>query len=144
MDVVRVDDGTREAWDEYVLGHPVASFYHQYRWRDVVEKPYRLRTHYLAARDGERLCGVLPLAEVRSLSGSSALVSLPYSNYGGIIADSGEAEHVLLEAAVELLKERGLTHLELKQEQRCDDERLQEDLNFHALGLQIDGDAIKV
>jgi FemAB-related protein (PEP-CTERM system-associated) len=140
MNIESISDSEGNAWDEYVFSSPKASFYHQYLWRRVIEEPYGLRTHYLTAKENGRIHGVLPLAEVRSVSGTRSLVSLPYSNYAGVISDSREAEHALIEEARKLLEERHLSHLELKQEVACDDDRLEENLGYHALGLPLVAD----
>ena len=76
-----------EAWDSYVRAHEGASVYHLAAWRDVIESVFGRDTHYLAAeRDGE-LCGVLPMVRLKSRAFGDFLVSMPYVNYGGVLAD---------------------------------------------------------
>ncbi len=60
-------------------------------------------------------CGVLPLVEMRSALFGRFLVSLPFVNYGGILADTPECEAALAAAAVELAAATKAHHVELRQ-----------------------------
>jgi FemAB-related protein (PEP-CTERM system-associated) len=60
--------------------------------------------------------GLLGLAYVKSLLFGRFLVSLPYVNYGGVLADDDEAAGRLIERAVQLADELGVRFLELRQE----------------------------
>ena len=55
--------------------------------REIIESVFRHRTHYLVARRNGEVCGVLPLAEIRSRLFGHSLVSLPFAVYGGPAAD---------------------------------------------------------
>lgn len=48
------------------------------------------------------------------------LVSQPYLNTGGVLADSEDAEAMLIEAAVQLAEKLDVRHLELRHEKRID------------------------
>ena len=80
------DDIAANEWNEFVHQHPQATGYHLWEWRDVFQSALGHPTHYLAAREGGRVTGVLPLTEVRSRLFGRALSSLPYVNYGGVLA----------------------------------------------------------
>jgi FemAB-related protein (PEP-CTERM system-associated) len=80
-----------------------------------VEGTYNLRAHYLMARRGSELEGILPLFEVRGLVGGRALVSVPYGVYGGICATSDEATGALVGAARDLGTRVGAAYVELRQ-----------------------------
>jgi serine/alanine adding enzyme len=104
----------REAWDTYVFSRPEATNYHQFGWRDVVTRAFGHQPIYLAASDGSRLTGVLPLVEFRSWLFGTFAVSLPFVNYGGVVADHPEAARALLSRAEALRVERGWRHVELR------------------------------
>lgn len=106
--------GNATEWDAYVASLPAATNYHQYAWRRVVEKAFGHDTHFLAVREEGRMCGVLPLVHMKSRLFGSFLVSLPFFNYGGVLADSPEAEESLLKKAEDLRKETGAAHVELR------------------------------
>lgn len=101
-------------WDAYVNAHASAVCYHLHAWRGVFERAFGHTTHYLATRRGDALAGVLPLVEMRSRIFGRLLVSLPFVNYGGVLADDGDAERFLFERASELAASRGLDHVELR------------------------------
>ncbi|ABL00075.1 FemAB family XrtA/PEP-CTERM system-associated protein [Pelobacter propionicus] len=112
---VETIDGSHVGWDNYVTSHPEATNYHQSPWRRVVERSFGHRTHYLAATDDAgRIRGVLPLVHMDSRLFGSFLVSLPFFNYGGLLADSSEATRCLLRKAGELRAELNAGHVELR------------------------------
>jgi FemAB-related protein (PEP-CTERM system-associated) len=69
-----------------------------------------------AVRDGQTQ-GLLFLALVRSVWFGRYLVSLPYLNYGGVIAENDEVMRCLMDQAVVLAKQLKVRHLELRHEQ---------------------------
>jgi FemAB-related protein (PEP-CTERM system-associated) len=102
------------AWDEFVFARPGATFFHRSGWQRVLEQVFGHRTHYLFASDNNRVRGVLPLAHVKSLLFGSALTSLPFAVYGGVVADD-DATAAALEAEAERIAQRlGVQHLELR------------------------------
>jgi len=80
-------DIDQAAWDAYINTHPEATRYHLWAWRGVFERAFRHETIYLAARRDTCIVGVLPLVSFRSLLFGRFLVSLPFVNYGGVLAD---------------------------------------------------------
>jgi hypothetical protein len=79
-------------WETYVAAHPDASGYHQWCWRGVFERVFGHEAIYLAARRRKTgaVAGVLPLVSFKSLLFGRFLVSLPFVNYGGVLADDDE------------------------------------------------------
>ncbi|MGH7633361.1 MAG: FemAB family XrtA/PEP-CTERM system-associated protein, partial [Gemmatimonadaceae bacterium] len=105
-------------WEAFVERCPAATFFHRIGWRDILENVFHHRCHYLIAERGGAVCGVLPLAEVRSRLFGHALVSLPFCVYGGPVAEDARAESVLIDASVELAKSLRVEHLELRNRQQ--------------------------
>jgi FemAB-related protein (PEP-CTERM system-associated) len=101
-------------WDAFVHRCGAATFFHLAGWRDVLENVFRHRCHYLIAERGASVCGVLPLAEVRSRLFGHALVSLPFAVYGGPAAADDVAENALIDTASELAASLGVEYLELR------------------------------
>ena len=114
MQVRTLEDVGAAAWDEYVGAHPQATFFHRSGWREVLQQGVGLRTHFLCAVREGRICGLLPLAEVRSALFGSSIVSLPFCVYGGIVASDDGAAAALDEAAQTLARERRVGHLEYR------------------------------
>ena len=101
-------------WNRFVASHPEATGYHRAEWRAVFESGLGHRCHYLAVQSGAAVQGVLPLVEVRSPLFGRALSSLPYVNYGGILASTPRAAEALLSAANELAGKRRLQFVVLR------------------------------
>jgi FemAB-related protein (PEP-CTERM system-associated) len=64
------------------------------------------------------VCGVLPLAEVKSLLFGHALVSTPFCVYGGIVATDAATHAALEAAACALARQLGVDHVEMRNRQR--------------------------
>jgi FemAB-related protein (PEP-CTERM system-associated) len=105
-------------WDAFVAARPDASLYHTSAWRHVFERAFGLSTVYLAALQGGDIVGVLPLVFFRSRLFGRFAVSLPFVNYGGIVATSPAAARALLAAAIDETRRRGAVHLELRHDRR--------------------------
>lgn len=111
-------EGEVLAWDSYVLNSQLSAGYHQSGWRRVIEEAFGHRTYYLAVRgqDGN-IEGVVPLTLLASRGFGRFLVSVPFVNYGGMIANSPEAYRVLETHAIEQAKELNADHIELRHQQ---------------------------
>jgi FemAB-related protein (PEP-CTERM system-associated) len=107
-------------WDQYVLGRQNASGYHLSAWRRVIQEAFGHPTIYLMAKDEQgAIRGVLPLALLSSVIFGTFLVSLPFVNYGGLIADNDEAMTRLKEAAMRQAQLVKAAHIELRQQESC-------------------------
>ena len=109
------------AWESYVLSSHLASAYHQCGWRRVIEEAFGHPTYYLLVRgrDGAPQ-GVLPLVFLASRGFGRFLVSLPFLNYGGVVASSSEAYRLLEAHAVEQARELNADHIELRHQALMD------------------------
>jgi FemAB-related protein (PEP-CTERM system-associated) len=85
-------------------------------WLPVLERGLRQEVYCLEAVENGQTCGTLSLAYVRSLLFGRFLVSLPYVNYGGAVADDPAAAAALIGRAVELADELKVRYLELRHE----------------------------
>jgi hypothetical protein len=113
ISVAGADLGDR--WDRYVEAHDASSLCHLYAWRAIVEKSYRLQATFLVAEGGcDRIEGVLPLVKVPGLGGSPSLVSMPFLDQGGILADSPAVAASLLKAALKLMADTRARSLDLR------------------------------
>jgi FemAB-related protein (PEP-CTERM system-associated) len=107
-------DVTESEWDRFVARHPHASMYHVWRWRQVFERAFGHETLYLAARDHGSIVAVLPLVIFTSRIFGRFAVSLPFVNYGGVLARDHASAVFLLQRASALADERRLAHVELR------------------------------
>lgn len=75
-------------------------------------KPYCLE-----ASAGGQIRGILPLVHMRSVLFGRFLVSLPYLNYGGVLADDEAVAQQLLHRAAALADELRVRYLEVRHQQ---------------------------
>lgn len=108
MDIRLASATDKNAWDAYVLQHPNGLAYQLFAWRLAVKKAYGYEAHYLMAEKNHRICGVLPLVDFRIPFVGSTLISLPYCDAGGVLADSDDIEQQLLAAVLDLTKKTGM------------------------------------
>ena len=112
------DAATAAAWDAFVLACPQATFFHRAGWQRILREVFRHDTHYLLARHGDRITGVLPLAHVKSWLFGSALSSLPFAVYGVVAAADEASAQALEQAAMALAQRLRVPHLELRHRER--------------------------
>lgn len=106
------------AWDTYVLNSPLTSGYHLSGWRRVIEEAFGHRTYYLIAQDEHgAVQGIVPLVLLASRVFGRFLVSLPFVNYGGLVATSPSAYRALEEGAIEKARVLDAAHIELRHDQ---------------------------
>ncbi len=109
------DAEQRREWDGYVDSRPDASGYHRSVWLEVLRAAFGHAVFPLACRAaGGGLSGVLPLMLVSSRLFGRFLVSLPFVNDGGALADDAESAEVLLAEAGRLMDLHGARSVELR------------------------------
>jgi FemAB-related protein (PEP-CTERM system-associated) len=112
MNVTSWKDGA--SWDAFVHLHTGAVNYHHWHWQDVIRETYGHEPVYLAATDGDKIAGVLPLFFIRSRLFSNSLVSVPFFTYGGILCDTRAAGEALVTEAEQVAKQLGARYIELR------------------------------
>ena len=112
---VTVSDHVSEAqWDAYVGKHPDGTIDHAWRWQEIFRSVFGHSSRYLAAsRDGE-VVGVLPLVMFRSRLFGRFITSVPFLNYGGVLADDADVRDALIAHARDIAREFGASHVELR------------------------------
>ncbi len=121
MNIRLYGEKDRKQWDRYVMGSGDSTCYHLAVWKDIVEKTFGQRTFYILAEDnGHDIKGILPLVRLKSFFFGNFMVSLPYFNYGGICADHDEVRGQLFQKAVQIARQEGATHIELRHTRHID------------------------
>ena len=112
------EDVTGREWDEFVLSYPGSSVDHLWSWRQIVQDVFKHQPAYLAARRGTDVVGVLPLIRFQSRLFGRFVVSLPFLNYGGVLASDPLVIKALVDHARELALRFGASHIELRHHER--------------------------
>ena len=137
--VTRGMDGP--AWERFLADQPGARLYHHPRWIGLTEEHFRHRAFHLQAEVDGRLEGVLGLIRMRSRLFGDFLISLPFVNYGGVVAASDDARRLLCTEAARLAQELDVSHLELRDTVPVPDGDWPERTDKVAMVLDLDGDA---
>lgn len=105
-----------KSWDRFVEQHPAATVAHLAAWGRIVRDVYGHESVYLIAEDEGEVVGVLPLVYLRSRLFGRRLVSMPFLDYGGVLALPGHgAERALVDEGVRVARERSAQTLGLRQ-----------------------------
>ncbi|MGL4553451.1 MAG: FemAB family XrtA/PEP-CTERM system-associated protein [Gemmataceae bacterium] len=95
------------------------------RWLTILQNGLGHDVYALEVVEGDRTRGFLPLAYVTSFLFGRYLVSLPYLNTNGVMADGDHAARLLIDEAVRLADDLRVRHLELRHESAADHPALQ-------------------
>lgn len=103
------------AWDGYIDDHPAGVFYHLSGWKNVIQKTYGHPAFYLLAEktNGE-IAGILPLVHLKHMLFGNSLISIPFFDMAGLVADNESVRQLLIEKAVVLAKKVETPVIELR------------------------------
>ena len=124
---IRVElTSTPETWQSYLNEKGDAGFYQQAAWLRVLQNGLGHQPVCLQATSGSELVGVLPMAFVKTPLFGRFLVSLPYLNSSGIVAETPEAASALVDRAINFAEQLDVRYLELRHETATDHPKLTE------------------
>jgi len=109
-------------WYQYVENHLHATLYHLSIWKNIIEKTYGHKTYYLIAEQqpsnpNNPVVGILPLVHMKHPFFGNNLISIPFWDYGGVLADDKQTEKALLCEAMKLGKNLKVGYIELRHTQ---------------------------
>lgn len=114
VSVEKLEIGDEDRWDAFVARQPDARIYHLSQWRQLIRSVFGHESIYLCATRGKEVVGALPLVRLKSRLFGDYMVSMPYFNYGGAIADDQATSLLLVEAASEQARKLGCSHVEFR------------------------------
>jgi FemAB-related protein (PEP-CTERM system-associated) len=112
------DAAAAARWDAFVMKSPAATFFHRAGWQRIIERVFKHPTYFIYVERDGCITGLLPLAHVKSLLFGNALVSLPFTVYGGVAAENAESAAALEAEAQSIAARLGVDHLELRNSER--------------------------
>ncbi len=115
LKVKQLSESDEKRWDNFVINNNESTFYHQFRWKNVISEIYGHKPVYLLCENefGD-LNGVLPLFLIKDLFQRRRLVSIPFAPYGGTCTETKEAKAMILDEAINIGKKLGVDILELR------------------------------
>jgi FemAB-related protein (PEP-CTERM system-associated) len=116
MQVIEAGPELQTSWDDFVERHSQSTMYHLFGWKQVLEKTFGFKSHYLAALDEDNLVvGILPLFLMNDIFGRRYLISNPFANFAGVCSSDPVARKELLVFAFEIAKRESAQYVELRQ-----------------------------
>lgn len=102
-------------WNDFVYTSSTANIFHLFEWKKILEESYKIKTHYLTAKINHEIVGILPSAEIKNLSGKTTIISLPFTNYAGLLIKQGHSEKKLADLFLEYYKKNNFLVFENRQ-----------------------------
>lgn len=113
LNIQKLTQDLESKWDEYALQRS-ASIYHHTRWIPLIKKVFGHDSHHILALEKGLVVGILPMVQLKSLLFGNFIVSMPYFNYGGAIANDKLIENKMMQHAIEIASELGVEHIEFR------------------------------
>lgn len=103
-------------WDKYVYSKKDGNLYLISSWKKIIEKTYGHKTYYLIAIDtgNKKIVGILPLVHLKHFIFGNSLISIPYFDMGGVLADSYDIEAQIIAEAVKIGRALKVDLIELR------------------------------
>jgi len=125
-----------DEWLEYVFNHPQGTLYHLPLWQVILKRSFNHNPQYIFALDEKnRIRGILPLFQLKSIFTGNRLISLPFSS-AGPVADSRGIETGLIDVAKELSDKLKCRYLEVRMDREVD-LKLASNSYFHTYILEL-------
>ncbi|MBB1078076.1 FemAB family PEP-CTERM system-associated protein [Rhodoferax sp. 4810] len=138
--ILNLTDSDHARWDAYVMQQPAATFFHRAGWQTVLTQSFNHPTYFLYAELNGAICGILPLAHIRSHLFGNSLISTPFCVYGGAIADNESIATQLEQSACQLAERLKVDYLELRHSQRRHPDWLCKDQLYVTFRKRIESD----
>jgi len=106
MNVRVAEEADRGNWDRYVLNHDSGTAYQLFGWGEAIRRGYGFIALNLLAESGGRICGVFPAINFRLPVFGEKILSLPYCDAGGVLADDVSVAKMLLDEVLSVAEKR--------------------------------------
>ncbi len=112
--IVKLSD-EYQRWNDYVASHPAGCIHHRAEWAQLLQQSYGHESHCFIALDSDNnIVGLLPLARLKSRLFGDLLVSMPFFQRAGAIADHPLIEDKLIAAANQCAQDLGSDRVEYR------------------------------
>lgn len=115
LNICQLTDSEIDEWNQYVNAAQDATFFHLAEWRKIFQQVLGHKPYYLIAKSNTKIVGVFPLVHVKSRLFGSALISVPFSVYGGVLANDAQINAALTQHAVELGQQLNVDYVEVRE-----------------------------
>ncbi len=114
LNIKITDSSDKQNWDNYTLSHPSGTIFHLTAWKNTIEKTFNHKSTYLIAESQNKIYGIFPIFEIKSLVFGHSFISIPFAEIGGPLTDSPEIEQALIKKASKITKSQNAQYLEIR------------------------------
>jgi len=114
IEIKKAQDLDEQRWDDYVLNHPYGTVFHLTAWKNVIEKSFGHRSYYLICENQDKICGIFPMFEIKSMLFGHYFVSVPFAEIGGALGNTRQIETALVRHGSAMAEARNVQYLELR------------------------------
>lgn len=101
-------------WDEKLIAFPDATPFHTSAWARVITETYGFGPHYICSIEGDRLCAVLPMMDVRTWATRPRGISLPFTDGCPLLVSNPADADILVAAARDHARKLRWRYLEFR------------------------------
>ena len=101
-------------WDDLLLPSEQATFFHTSAWARVLSESYGYKPLYFRIIEGGKLTGLVPVMEIDSFLTGKRSVSLPFTDFCPVLADSEFAFQSLLDTVRKHGRKSGWKSIEFR------------------------------
>ena len=114
VQVVEAAAGDKAAWETYIESRDDTTFVDSWRWREVLERSYRLPCYWYLAKRNDAFTGALALTLTRHPLLGTYLATAPFANQGGFYFDDQETASALMDMAETVQRQTGARYVNLR------------------------------
>jgi FemAB-related protein (PEP-CTERM system-associated) len=118
------------AWDSYLDCHPQRTFAHRWAWSSIFANSFSVKPEYAIAEHEQKIVGIMPAVFMKSAVFGRFMISLPWLDYGGPLAESNEIAAGLVEFMVSSAKRERCRFLELRAVRHLNTELVNKDQKY--------------
>jgi serine/alanine adding enzyme len=140
-DIIQASRSNNTEWQDYLNKKGVIHYAYDWRWSEIIKNVFGHTPYFLILKENKEIRGALPLVFIKSILFGKALISIPYMNGGGALADSEEYELALCDHAVKLAYDLKVKYLELRMRREIDPKILSKhklSLKSHKVAMILD------
>ncbi|MBD3168585.1 MAG: FemAB family PEP-CTERM system-associated protein [candidate division Zixibacteria bacterium] len=114
INIKLADQSDIEKWDNYLEKSSNKTFAHRWGWSEVLKNSFGVKPYYFIAGENGEVRGILPTTLMKSMLFGKFLISLPWLDYGGPVADNEEIALKLVDSADKLARDNDCEFFEMR------------------------------
>jgi FemAB-related protein (PEP-CTERM system-associated) len=101
-------------WLTYLGREDAADICHHPAWGNILAETFGLKTYLVVHRTKGTIQGGLPLCLCDQPFTGRAMISMPFLNYGGLLASDQKVKKTILNKCRQLINKKGIDYMELR------------------------------